>query len=160
VAQDEPFDEFLLCRVRDLGPSGGRLVGPGLAREIDRFRHQRHIAGKRSGRLAARRRVLRRLDRTCGKARAVAEDREPSSADLAPSAPRRGKVVSWSAGMAATSANFLWQVLPFSPIFVAQFILLVVGWSMEGHAGGIRLATAATGSGGHRRVATDKDLTH
>jgi hypothetical protein len=50
--------------------------------------------------------------------------------------------------MAVSSANFLWQVLPF----VAQFILLVVGWSMEGHAGGIRLATAATGSGGTARL--------
>lgn len=32
---------------------------------------------------------------------------------------------------------------------------------MEGHAGGIRLATSATGSwGGRRDVATDKELTH
>ena len=54
--------------------------------------------------------------------------------------------------MAATSANYLWQVLPFRPIFVAQFILLVVGWSMEDHASGIRLATAATGSGGGTAV--------
>ena len=44
--------------------------------------------------------------------------------------------------MAAPSAYFLLPVKPFSPIFIAQFIPLVVGWSMEGHAGEIRLATA------------------
>ena len=119
---------FCSAGVRDLGPSGGRLVGPGLAREIDRFRHQRHIAGERSGGLAARPRVLRRLDRTCGKARAVAEDREPSSADLALSAPRRGKVVSWSAGMAATSANFYGRCCRLGPSLLRSSFC----WSSDG----------------------------
>jgi hypothetical protein len=61
MPQDEPFDEFLRCRIRDPVPCGSRLVGLGLAREIDRFLHQRKIARQRRGGLLAGRSILRSL---------------------------------------------------------------------------------------------------
>jgi hypothetical protein len=44
--------------------------------------------------------------------------------------------------------QFFMAGVAVQPHLVAQFIPLVVGWSMEGHAGGIRLATSATGPWG------------
>ena len=41
VAQDEPFDELLPRRISDPVSRGGRLVGLGLACEVDRFLDQR-----------------------------------------------------------------------------------------------------------------------
>ena len=63
VAQDVPFDELLPGRIGDPVPRRGRLVGLGLARKIDRFLHQRQIAGEGRCRLLGRRRILLRLFR-------------------------------------------------------------------------------------------------
>ena len=44
MAQDEPVDELLAGRVGNLVPGGGRVIGLGLAREIDGILDQRQIA--------------------------------------------------------------------------------------------------------------------
>jgi hypothetical protein len=45
VAQDEPFDEFLGCRIADRFFDDGRFASPGLAHQIDRLLYRRKVAG-------------------------------------------------------------------------------------------------------------------